>query len=74
MDFYRSLEETDLEVLVERQHSERPGWVTGTDRRYVPVELPGTEKDIGRFVTIRGESASTHCLRAERREPAGVTA
>ncbi|MCH7685273.1 MAG: MiaB/RimO family radical SAM methylthiotransferase [Planctomycetes bacterium] len=70
--FYRSLEGTDLEVLVEREHPEKPGWVCGTDRRYVPVELPGTDEEIGRFVTVRGESNFTHYLRAQRKNAFAV--
>jgi threonylcarbamoyladenosine tRNA methylthiotransferase MtaB len=70
--FYRSLEGTDLEVLVEREHSEKPGWVSGTDRRYVPVEFPGTNEEIGRLVTVRGESAFTHYLQAQRQNAFAV--
>jgi threonylcarbamoyladenosine tRNA methylthiotransferase MtaB len=64
--YYRSLEGEELEVLVERLSETRPGWVRGTDRRYVPVELPGSAEDIGEFVTVRGELALEHCLRAAR--------
>jgi threonylcarbamoyladenosine tRNA methylthiotransferase MtaB len=55
-----------LEVLVERSVEGRPGWVRGTDRRYVPVECPGTIRDIGRVVEACGESAETEFLQAVR--------
>jgi threonylcarbamoyladenosine tRNA methylthiotransferase MtaB len=67
-EYYESLIGTDLEALVERESDERPGRLRGTDRRYVPVELPGTAADIGNFVTVRGEKAFEHCLRTERGE------
>lgn len=62
--YYRSLVGTELEVLVERQLEGVPGWVRGTDRRYVPVELPGRPEDEGRFVTARGVMARRHQLQA----------
>jgi len=64
--FYETLEGTELEVLVERESENNPGWVRGTDRRYVPVELPGTKDDLGKFVAARGEKAFSHYLRASR--------
>lgn len=67
-DFYGSLLGSDLEVLVEREVLESPGVVRGTDRRYSPVELPGTAADIGEFVTARGESTRRDRLLASRPE------
>jgi threonylcarbamoyladenosine tRNA methylthiotransferase MtaB len=61
-DFYRSLIGTDVEVLVEREAADRPGWLRGTDRRYAPVELPGSPDSIGQFVTVRGAAATRHGL------------
>jgi threonylcarbamoyladenosine tRNA methylthiotransferase MtaB len=55
-----------LEVLVERLSEERSGWVRGTDRRYIPVECPGTESDVGRFVTAFGDSVHRDYLQAVR--------
>lgn len=72
-DFYRSLEKTSLEVLVERTHPTEPGWVCGTDRRYVPVEVPGSEADVGRFITAQGETTFKQYLQAERQNSAVVT-
>jgi threonylcarbamoyladenosine tRNA methylthiotransferase MtaB len=64
--YYRTLEDEQLEVLVEQGVPERPGYVRGTDRRYVPVELPGDANDLGRFVTAVGQSAARDCLFATR--------
>jgi threonylcarbamoyladenosine tRNA methylthiotransferase MtaB len=66
---YRTLENERLEVLIEQGVPERPGYVRGTDRRYAPVELPGDENDLGRFVPAVGESATKECLFARRTVP-----
>jgi len=63
-EYYESLVGTELEVLVERESRNRPGWVRGTDRRYAPVELPGTPDDIGNFVRVQAELARRHNLQA----------
>jgi threonylcarbamoyladenosine tRNA methylthiotransferase MtaB len=63
-EYYQSLVGRELEVLVEGE--ERPGWVRGTDRRYVPVELPGTADEVAKLVAARGRTASEQCLLAER--------
>lgn len=65
--YYRTLVGTELEVLVERE-SERDGWVKGTDRRYVPVELPGSVTDLGGFVRAVGQTATRHQLVSSRVE------
>lgn len=67
-EYYHSLIGSELEVLVERQVEECEGRVRGTDRRYAPVELPGTAADVGQFVTVRGETAQRHQLLASRME------
>ncbi|MBW3543667.1 MAG: tRNA (N(6)-L-threonylcarbamoyladenosine(37)-C(2))-methylthiotransferase MtaB [Planctomycetes bacterium] len=64
MEYYASLIGRDLEVLVERPADEA-GRVRGTDRRYVPVELPGDEHDAGRLVGVRGREAFRDHLWAE---------
>ena len=69
-DYYQTLVGRDLEVLVEREYRDRPGWVGGSDRRYVPVELPGTSHDIGTLVSARGEVAGREQLIANRIENA----
>jgi threonylcarbamoyladenosine tRNA methylthiotransferase MtaB len=56
----------ELEVLVERSCEERPGWVRGTDRHYIPVHSPGTVEDIGEFVTVRGDIPCQEFLQAAR--------
>jgi threonylcarbamoyladenosine tRNA methylthiotransferase MtaB len=65
-DYYRTLVGRELEVLVERESKDNAGWVRGTDRRYAPVELPGTKDDIGSFVTVHGEQAYRQQLVAMR--------
>ena len=66
MRYYSSLRGSPLEVLVERDSERRVGYVRGTDRRYVPVELPGTESDIGQFVGAQGSIVFTDHLLATR--------
>ena len=56
------------EVLVEGFSPVRPGWVQGTDRRYVTVEFPGSETDFNRFVRVRVTSVEGMCLVGERCE------
>ncbi len=65
-EFYESLVDSKLEVLVERELADQPGWVYGIDGRYVPVQMPGTTEDIGNFSTARGRQASRTYLRADR--------
>ncbi len=64
--YYQTLVEATLEVLVEQPADERPGYVRGTDRRYVPVEIPGDEADLGKLVNGVGEQAFDRFLRATR--------
>ena len=63
--YYLSLLGQTLEVMVEAE-SLRQGWVSGTDRRYVPVELPGTMHDIGRMCFGRATRTTRQYLEAER--------
>ncbi|GAB4143092.1 MAG: tRNA (N(6)-L-threonylcarbamoyladenosine(37)-C(2))-methylthiotransferase MtaB [Planctomycetaceae bacterium] len=63
-DFYKSREGTSLDVLIERTSERNSGWVRGTDARYIPVELPGSETDIGSLVTARAEQAHPEYLEA----------
>ena len=55
-----------LEVLAERESETRPGYVRGSDRWYMPVEVPGTIHDLGQFVTCRAVSANREGVLAER--------
>lgn len=66
MAYYHGSIGKTLEVLVERVSGERPGWIRGTDRRYIPVELPGAEADIGEFVHACGSQVFRDRLQAER--------
>ena len=63
--YYRLLVGRRLEVMVEGL-STREGWVCGTDRSYVPVELPGTRDDIGRMCRGKGVRTTRQYLEAER--------
>ena len=63
--YYRSLLGRRLEVMVEGR-STREGWVCGTDRSYVPVELPGTGDDIGRMCHGKAVRATRLFLEADR--------
>ena len=55
-----------LEVLAERESETRPGYVRGSDRWYMPVEVPGTIHDVGQFVTARAVWANRDGVVAER--------
>lgn len=44
-----------VEVLVEGVSASRAGFVQGTDRRYVTVEMPGDSRDFGHLVTGRAQ-------------------
>lgn len=67
--FYHTLIDRDLEVMIERECDDRPGWVRGTDRWYAPVVCPGTKADLGKFVYARGNSAHLEFLEADRLSP-----
>jgi threonylcarbamoyladenosine tRNA methylthiotransferase MtaB len=64
--YYESMLGEPLQVLVERESEVRPGWVRGTDRRYIPVEVPGTTADTGNFVQAIGARIHDHFLEARR--------
>ncbi|REJ82069.1 MAG: tRNA (N(6)-L-threonylcarbamoyladenosine(37)-C(2))-methylthiotransferase MtaB [Planctomycetota bacterium] len=64
--YYETLVGREMEVLVERECRDRPGYVSGTDRHYVPVVLPGDRSDVGRFVSARGAAGSREFLWALR--------
>ena len=68
--FYARFVGQPLEVMVEGL-STRPGQVCGTDRRYIPVELPGSAADIGKIVWARGTRTTREFLAADR-EPATI--
>jgi threonylcarbamoyladenosine tRNA methylthiotransferase MtaB len=64
--YYRRWVGRDLQVLAERVCEDRPGWLRGTDRTYIPVELPGHRDEIGQFLPARGRAVSAEALEAER--------
>jgi threonylcarbamoyladenosine tRNA methylthiotransferase MtaB len=64
--YYQTLIDSNLEVLVERQ-ADRDGWVRGTDRRYAPVLVPGSARDVGTMISAIGESANRQNLIARRK-------
>ncbi|MDG2390477.1 MAG: tRNA (N(6)-L-threonylcarbamoyladenosine(37)-C(2))-methylthiotransferase MtaB [Planctomycetaceae bacterium] len=72
-NFYRRFEGETLEVMVEGEHPDKTGFVHGTDRRYIPVELPGDAGEVGEIVSATGVQASRHYLNAMRRSEANVT-
>lgn len=57
----------ELQVLAERLSDDRAGCVRGTDRWYMPVQVPGDAGDLGRFVTCRARSADRSGVIADRR-------
>lgn len=66
--YYASLVGQKLEVLAEQPVEDQPGLLQGTDRRYVPVRIQGTEADLGQFVSAVGTHAGSQYLTAERME------
>ncbi len=64
-EFYKSMLGNRIEILVEQEIPDRPGWVRGTERRYIPVAMPGSSDDVGRLVTARADEAFEHYLLAE---------
>ncbi len=64
--YYQSQIGERVEVVVEGLSENQPGFVYGTDRRYLPVILPGTAGDIGRLVIGQGLRATRDFLIAER--------
>lgn len=66
LDYYQGHLNRELEVMIESEIPDQPGWVKGTDRYYMPVQLPGQRDDIGNFVKCTAvEATSTH-VRAVR--------
>jgi threonylcarbamoyladenosine tRNA methylthiotransferase MtaB len=64
-DYYAKFVGEPLEVLVEGLVTERPGWVHGTDRHYMPIQLPGRTQDVGTFRQGYGVEVCESFLRAE---------
>ena len=70
--YYKTLVEHPLEVMVESL-STREGWVCGTDRRYVPVELIGSSNDIGKMCRARGARTTRLYLEGRRENSENAT-
>jgi len=66
--YYQSLIGRDVSVLIERVTHGPSGQTTirGTDERYVPIHLPGTQDDIGGLVTARAVRAERNFVQADR--------
>lgn len=64
--YYHSQIGERVEVIVEGLCDQQPGFVQGTDRRYLPVRLPGTADDLGRLVIGTGLQVTDGFLVAER--------
>ena len=66
IDFYSRHVDKTLEVLVEQPVADRPGWYEGTDRRYIPVQVPADESETGRLIRCVGAAAGRDFLQARR--------
>lgn len=66
--FYTNRLGQPAEVLVERGPDSN-GYVRGTDRYYIPVEMPGNESDVGELVDAVGVSASRSGMVATSAKP-----
>ncbi|MCA9117035.1 MAG: tRNA (N(6)-L-threonylcarbamoyladenosine(37)-C(2))-methylthiotransferase MtaB [Planctomycetaceae bacterium] len=66
--FRSSLIGETLEVLAERAVPDRPGIIRGTDRRYLPVEIAGSQNDLGEFLYGTGDTLLPDALQARRIE------
>lgn len=64
--YYQSQVGERVEVIVEGLCEDQPGFVHGTDRRYLPVMIPGTAGDLGRLVIGKGLRVTRDFLIAER--------
>ncbi len=51
-DYFASLIDRRLQVLIESPVADRPGMVAGTACRYAPVELPGSDDQCGQLVDV----------------------
>ncbi len=67
VDYYRQMLGEQLEVLGEQLVTEKPGFVQGTDRRYLPVEYPGTSADLGNYKHVFAHSVQRDFIEAFER-------
>jgi threonylcarbamoyladenosine tRNA methylthiotransferase MtaB len=66
--YHQSLAGKALSVLVEARPASRAGYVLGTACRYVPVELPGAECDVGELIDVTADLPWEGVVYASRRE------
>ncbi len=66
MEYYARYVDRPLEVLVEGASGETPGWVHGTDARYIPVHMPGKSDEVGTIVAASGHTVHRDFLQAGR--------
>ena len=64
--YYAALMGQSLSVLVEARPARRAGFVLGTACRYVAVEVPGTQSDLGRLVPAVGAAIDPDAIVATR--------
>ncbi len=64
-DYYQRFVGEPLEVLVEGVEASRPDWVHGTDRHYMPIQLPGQIRDVGTLRLCVGVETCESFLRAQ---------
>ena len=73
--YFEALRGRKLQVLVESPLEQRPGMAVGTSERYVPVELPCGEGQMGRLVRITagpvvdGRIRAAECGETSPRQP-----
>jgi threonylcarbamoyladenosine tRNA methylthiotransferase MtaB len=68
--YHRELLGKPLWVLVEARPAIQPAYVLGTACRYVAVELPGSQDDIGELIEVQAERLLDVGVSASRRESA----
>ncbi len=64
-EYFGSLVDRNLTVLVEGPSEERPNHMRGTSCRYAPVELPRNDDQIGHLVAVHATSQHQDFLLAE---------
>ena len=69
LDFYRSrISSGDQQVVLAERLSDRQGHVKGTDQWYIPVEVPGSTSDLGKFVVCQADQADRNGVVSVRPE------
>lgn len=68
--YHQELIGKPLSILVEARPASRPGYVLGTACRYVAVELPGSNTDVGELIEVQVDELLNVGVSALRRESA----